>query len=246
FPKNITVDPDSSSERVEVIRDYADAYAYRFDIDDERWGQFQIPIEVKDIDPTTEGDQTEKIKLSNLAEAIAELFGLVYTLVQQSAIISDVTVKTLVESGNTRITALRAGHDIEELIEYIGFASKEVKKKVKTQFSPEGQGFDEFLKPSQQEFKYTQNTEKKTLQEDLQLILEAGKIIRTVFGLEVSSKNPELGVLEHLLGVKKHFDDIDDLMKENKKKSEKAFKEQFPDIEIESDYIADQNKLKGF
>lgn len=40
-------------------------------------GEFPIQIEVKDIDPLTKGDQKQKIELPNLAEAIAEIYGLV-------------------------------------------------------------------------------------------------------------------------------------------------------------------------
>jgi hypothetical protein len=41
-------------------------------------GQFPIKIKVKDSDPTTEGNQEVEIKLPNVAETLAELFGLVY------------------------------------------------------------------------------------------------------------------------------------------------------------------------
>jgi hypothetical protein len=39
-------------------------------------GQFPVEIEVKDIDPLTEGDQTKSITLPNISEAIAEIYGL--------------------------------------------------------------------------------------------------------------------------------------------------------------------------
>lgn len=39
-------------------------------------GEFPIEIEVKDIDPLKEGDQKKKISLPNIAEAIAETYGL--------------------------------------------------------------------------------------------------------------------------------------------------------------------------
>jgi hypothetical protein len=40
-------------------------------------GEFPIQIEVKDIDPLTKGDQKQKIEIPNLAEAVAEIYGLV-------------------------------------------------------------------------------------------------------------------------------------------------------------------------
>ena len=40
-------------------------------------GEFPIQIEVKDIDPLTKGDQKQKIEIPNLAEALAEIYGLV-------------------------------------------------------------------------------------------------------------------------------------------------------------------------
>lgn len=39
-------------------------------------GEFPIQIEVKDIDPLTKGDQKQMIQIPNIAEAIAEIYGL--------------------------------------------------------------------------------------------------------------------------------------------------------------------------
>lgn len=39
-------------------------------------GQFPVEIEIKDIDPLSEGDQTKKVTLPNVSEAIAEIYGL--------------------------------------------------------------------------------------------------------------------------------------------------------------------------
>ena len=39
-------------------------------------GQFPVDIEIKDIDPLTEGDQKKTVSLPNISEAIAEIYGL--------------------------------------------------------------------------------------------------------------------------------------------------------------------------
>jgi hypothetical protein len=48
---------------------------WQFERDDERWGQWQVEIDIKDSDITKEGDQKKQIKFPNLAESIAEFEG---------------------------------------------------------------------------------------------------------------------------------------------------------------------------
>lgn len=246
MPKNITVDPDNPTEGVEIINDYADAFAYRFDIDDERFGQFQIPIEITDIDPTTEGNQTEKVKLANLSEAIAEMFGLLYLLLGSATVNEKLSTHNLLETGLTRLAALRSGRNIEELIEYLGYECKESTEKVRINFDPDGETFDELLKGTEQKIKYIENKEKRTLAQDLLDFKEGLKLLRTVFGTEVNPYNAEHDLLEMISNKWKHFDDIDKMLKDNKEKVEEELKEKFPDLEIESEFITDQDRLKGF
>lgn len=42
-------------------------------------GQFPIEIEIEDTDPATKGNQTKKVELPNLSEALAELYGVAIT-----------------------------------------------------------------------------------------------------------------------------------------------------------------------
>ncbi len=72
-PESLLADRGDKMQQVPSLTDYmwwltnqADAII----------GEFPIEIEVKDIDPLREGDQKKQIKLPNLAESIAEIYGL--------------------------------------------------------------------------------------------------------------------------------------------------------------------------
>jgi hypothetical protein len=54
------------------IEDFVDLLDWQFQRDDERWGKWQVEIDIKDSDITKEGDQEKQIKLPNLAESVAE------------------------------------------------------------------------------------------------------------------------------------------------------------------------------
>lgn len=61
-------------KKIESNAEFLHWLTYQFD---SLIGQFPIDIDVKDIDPLKDGDQKKTIQLPNMAEAIAEMYGLV-------------------------------------------------------------------------------------------------------------------------------------------------------------------------
>ena len=60
-------------KKIESNAEFLHWLTYQFD---SLVGQFPVDIEVKDIDPLKDGDQKKTIQLPNIAEAIAEIYGL--------------------------------------------------------------------------------------------------------------------------------------------------------------------------
>ncbi len=58
--------------KINSLADYLGWYVQQFDA---LVGQFPIEITIEDTDPLTKGNQTKKIELANVSEALAELFG---------------------------------------------------------------------------------------------------------------------------------------------------------------------------
>ena len=72
-PESLLTGVGDKTQKVESQTDYLYWLTHQLDA---LVGEFPIEIEVKDIDPLREGDQKKQIQLPNLAEAIAEIYGL--------------------------------------------------------------------------------------------------------------------------------------------------------------------------
>ncbi|MEG5048657.1 hypothetical protein [Microcoleus sp. B4-C1] len=91
----------------EPIPDLVSLLDWQFRRDDERWGQWEVQINVKDSDVTKEGDQGKQVKFPNLAESIAEIEGQMLSLTTNIDALIAITTKNLVESGLSRQEAIK-------------------------------------------------------------------------------------------------------------------------------------------
>jgi hypothetical protein len=89
------------------IEDLVDLLNWQFERDDERWGQWQVELDIKDADITKEGDQKKQIKLPNLAESIGEFQGQLLSILTNVDALVALQIKTLAESGMARQEAIK-------------------------------------------------------------------------------------------------------------------------------------------
>ncbi|UWU48022.1 hypothetical protein APLC1_2809 [Limnospira platensis C1] len=104
---------------------------YRFDIDDERWGEFEVKVEIDDVNLMTKAEEKAEIKLPNLAESIAEIFGMVMEIAISHQVTKNAVLTALHEAGLAHAAAFKAGRKVSEIIDDLGFATEENMKHLK-------------------------------------------------------------------------------------------------------------------
>jgi hypothetical protein len=181
------------------IADFVDLLDWQFRRDDERWGQWEIQINVKDGDLTKEGDQGKQIKFPNLAESIAELEGQMLSVMANVDALVAITTKNLVESGMARQEAIKGYLAAKAIIKYMAFKSTEVDFLVPMTFTPGAETISALIQESEGHVKGTDYVEKETLRDILLDLLQAAAVTRAVHWQKIDSKNDTKTQLLNLL-----------------------------------------------
>ena len=181
-------------------------YVKRFD---EIMGQWQVPIQVKDADPTTPGDQPVGMKIPNIAEAFAELFGLVFQTAINSETLVNIGLKNLVETGQVKQQGFKSYYQLDSIIDYLNFNTKEVKQKLPLSFTPGKEKLEEILTPIETEVLVQEINDTNTLKISLGQIGFMESVIRAVYWRQV---DPNGDIKQQLINqFKKHKDFKDKL-----------------------------------
>jgi hypothetical protein len=161
---------------------------WQFERDDERWGQWQVELDIKDSDVTEEGDQKKQIKLPNLAESVAEFQGQLLSIMTNIDALVALQIKTLAEAGMSRQEGIKGYLAAKAIIKYMAFKATEIDVPVPMTFTAGAESISELLKESEGHIKGTDYTEKETLR-DVQLdLLQAAAIIRAVHWQRIDTK----------------------------------------------------------
>lgn len=145
-------------------------------------GQFPIEVEIEDADPTQEGQQRKKVSMPNIAESLAEIYG----LTAKSAIDSDVHTSFLMrlasEVMTTKIAALVAQEYASANASYLGYKGNQRKVKVNFAFNPtETDSLEGILRSTQHEFLGWRNEDNDSVTEYLEKLMFSAGIIKAVF-----------------------------------------------------------------
>ncbi|MEG4842628.1 hypothetical protein [Microcoleus sp. B9-D4] len=171
-----------------------------FKRDDERWGQWEVQINVKDADVTKEGDQKKQVKFPNLAESIAEIEGQMLSLSTNVDALIAINTKNLVESGLSRQEAIKGYLASKSIIKYMAFKTQEIDVTVPLCFTPGAESIDALVKESELHLKGMDYTEKETLRDVFLDLLQAAAIIRAVHWQRIDTKKD---TKSQLLGILK-------------------------------------------
>jgi len=181
------------------IADFVDLLDWQFRRDDERWGQWEIQINVKDADLTKEGDQGKSIKFPNLAESIAELEGQMLSVMANVDALVAITTKNLVESGMARQEAIKGYLAAKAIIKYMAFKSTEIDVPVPMTFTAGAETISALVQESEGHIKGTDYLEKETLRDIWLDLLQAAAVTRAVHWQKIDSKNDTKTQLLNLL-----------------------------------------------
>jgi hypothetical protein len=188
-------------------------YVERFD---EIMGQWEIPIEIKDSDPNTPGDQPKGIKLLNMAEAIAEMFTLSYQAYLNSELMINLSTRNLIETGQDKRQNFITYKLLQSFTDYIGYKYKEVKADMPLMFTPEKVSFDELLKETKVKVAVPEFDEKLNFQVDLMRFRKAASILDSVFFKRVNPKGDIKGqLMKSLFDLLKSVNDFNEASDDN-------------------------------
>jgi hypothetical protein len=181
------------------IEDFVDLLSWQFERDDERWGQWQVELDIKDADITKEGDQKKQIKLPNLAESIGEFQGQLLSIVTNVDALVALQIKTLAESGMARQEAIKGYLAAKAIIKYMAFKSTEIDVTVPLTFTAGAETISELLNESEGHIKGTDYEEKETLRDVIADLLQAAAIIRAVHWQRIDTKSDPKSQLLNIL-----------------------------------------------
>ncbi|MEH1956820.1 hypothetical protein [Nostoc sp.] len=133
-------------------------------------GAYPIELKIEDNDLTKEGNQEEKIALPNMAEAIAELLGLLITVKRDTHATLITAIKAMGEAGMAKNLGVKTLDVTLANAEYLGYKLEQKKKEVPSLFTPGGKDITETLIEKNVEIITYENTDKKDLQDDLKFL----------------------------------------------------------------------------
>lgn len=186
-------------------------YIERFD---EIMGQFEIPIEIKDSDPTTPGEQPIGIKLPNIAESLAEIVTLLFTINMNSEVLVSMGFRTLLETGQDKQQNFISYKLLLSLVDYLGFKYRETEMDLPMMFTPGKTRFDEILQETTLKVAVPEFDKKFNFEADLMRFRKAASIIDSVYFRKIDPngdiKAQILSNLRNLLdGMKSVNGDLD-------------------------------------
>jgi len=173
-----------------------------FERDDERWGQWEVQINVKDSDLTQEGDQTKLVRFPNLAESIAEIEGQMLSLTANVDALIAISTKNLAESGLTHQEAVKSYLASKAIIKYLAFPTSEIDVEIPITFTPGAETINSLIKESLLHVKGIDYVDKETLRDILLDLLQAAAIIRAVHWERIdTTQNTKTQLLNRLKGI---------------------------------------------
>lgn len=145
-------------------------------------GQFPIEIEIEDADPTQSGNQTRKIELPNISEALAEMFGLAISGSTNSDVAINMMMRLAAEVISAKNAAIIAQDYAKANASYLGYNGNPKSREVDYAFDPTKlEALDQFLQNSKQKLIGWEETDANSVADYLKKLMFAAGIIKAAF-----------------------------------------------------------------
>jgi hypothetical protein len=172
-------------------------YVERFD---EIMGMWEIPIEIKDSDPSKPGEQPVGIKLPNIAECMAELFTLCFQTNINSETLLNMSMRNLAETGADKQQNFVTYKLLQSLTDWVGYKQKDTQQKMPLTFTPGKTRYDEILKECEVDVSVPEFDEKFGLEADLMRFREAASILQANHKIKIDPNgNVKAQILKYLI-----------------------------------------------
>jgi hypothetical protein len=172
----------------EPVVDFVDLLMWQFRRDDERWGQWEIEINIKDADLTKEGNQSKSVKFPNLAESVAEIEWQMLSIQANVEALVALSIRNLSESGMARQEAIKGYLASMAIVKYMAFPFKEYDVEIPSTYTPGATLIDKLIVESIIHTKGIDYENKETQRDLILDLLQAAAIIRAVHWRQVDPK----------------------------------------------------------
>jgi hypothetical protein len=164
-------------------------------------GGYPLEIKIKDADLTQEGNQEKKVSLPNIAEALAEIMGILLTLQSESNANLIATTNSMIEAGSAKQSAILAVDYSKANAEYLGYKGKQVERKVPFTFKPGEPRLDKMLASGEVKVKGWENDDKEDLNDALAPLLELAAMWKAANFKNLGTDTPLTKLKESLRGA---------------------------------------------
>lgn len=145
-------------------------------------GQFPIELEIEDTDPTTPGNQTQKISLPNISESLAELYSLGLKGGITGDIHTDMLLRLAAEVIATKNSSLITQDVVKANASFLGYRSNPKKRKINYAFDPSNlSDLTKVLTPTEGEIVGFTESDPETVVGFLQRIVFVSGLLKEVF-----------------------------------------------------------------
>jgi hypothetical protein len=188
--QEIPKEGEQPSEPPQVpIPDLVSLLTWQFERDDERWGQWEIQINIKDADLTKEGNQGKSVKFPNLAESVAEMEGQMLSIHANVEALVALSIRNLTEAGMARQEAIKGYLASMAIAKYMAFPYKEFDVEIPSTYTPGATSIDKLIIETIVHAKGIEYEDKETQRDLLLDLLQAAAITRAVHWRQVNPKN---------------------------------------------------------
>lgn len=171
LPAKVPQDLTNPNKGLRTINSLAEYHAQQIRLLDSLFGQFPFEIKVEDTDITQEGNQSATYKIPNLAEAIAEVMGILLVLRTESSATLDVSARALLEAVAAKNSAIQSYHAALANSDFLGYKIKWKDELIPCTIDPSQQNFDLMLKDTNQKLSVIDCDDKENLQKMLAPLL---------------------------------------------------------------------------
>jgi len=189
------------NEAESTLENHAQLWEWQARNLDALMGQFPIKIKVKDSDPTTEGNQEVEIKLPNVAETLAELFGLVYQAETNGDLLVEMLLRLIPEVLSTKNAALIGQSYSKANSSALGYKINSKEVEVDYNFDlEESQSLPRFLRESKKRLTVPQDDSRESIIDIMAKLEFAAGIIKSAFYVAPSETGRLLESIETMIG----------------------------------------------
>ena len=198
-PRNLT----NHNEGEIQVNSLAEFHAYTVKQLDALVGQFPISIEIEDSDLTEEGNQKKVAWMPNIAEALAEIVGMLLALRAESDANLNATIRGLIETGSAKQVAFQAYEYAKANAEFLAYKGKQVERKIPFMFKPGEQQLDKMLQETEVKVKGWENDDKEDIKDILYPVLELAAMWKAQNFRNLGTQSPKSKIKEMIeLGLK--------------------------------------------